>query len=383
MDEDRFRAALRAFESGQATRHVSVESVVARGRRAARRRRTQRLIVAAAACLALFVGAPLAQQLTKRGDNHAPNIAVNSSYYSEGAFAVDNVAYVGGKRVRVPGSIQSLRYSAAGVVIMWGESPDTDNASSEHYTLVTPRGAMSRIPVITKDQVVGVDATSPYFSYLLPFDGSHDRWNVIVFDLRSLKEVSRVVVQGNKSSDGFTAPLIAVGKDVVWVQFDKGVTQVEWRTGKTRRVSGSLSSGEVESGRDGITSRDGSYDVTNLRTGGVVGRVSALHLKRGPLGSHGRLSPHGRFVFFMAPQIPPGESSRRSLIAGLAGDQPLPLKGRVVDAGWTPSDGVQVLRPNGRVEICDAQTAACTDTGIRYNLSNNSVVKMGGNQYQS
>lgn len=383
MDEDRFRAALREFESGQTTQHMSVESLVTSGRRAVRKRRRQRLTAVAAACVALAVGGPVARLLADSGDDRDPDVAITTPYYSEGAFSVDDVAYVGGKRVEVPGSVQSMRYSTAGVVVMWGDSPWTDNASTENYTLVTPEGESKRIPVTTEDEVVGVDAASPYFTYLRPVDGFRDRWDVVVLDLRSLDEVARVEVRGTKVADGFTVPFVALGGDVVWVQLDDGVSEVDWRTGDTRRVWGTLTSSEVRGGRYGEARRNGSYEVRDLRTGAVVSVVNSSYLNFGSSGVYGSLSPHGQFVFFRAPEAFPGEPRRRSVIAGMGGDRPVVLRGRVVDAGWTPKDELQVLRPDGTVQICAAQTAVCTDTGVRFDLKGKSITKMGGRDYQA
>jgi hypothetical protein len=346
-------------------------AVLTEGRRLRRRRRLAAAASAAAAVAAIAGGALLVTGQGRGPDDVAFSV---DAYRGQGALAVDNKLYVAGHHIPFDRSVKSFYYTGIGVVVRSGTSPWTDDADVDHYTLVTGDGNRKELDLKTHDRVVSTEPDSGRLAYAEPAPGG--KWAVVVSDVTSGRELDRTVVKGRFTWGGWEAPPVSLDGDLVWVHFDGGWTEVDWRTGEVREVPGTRSVSEIANGNY-ATVHDGTWTIRSMEDGAVVSTVDVGK------DTYGFFSPDGRFIrFFDQMTGLPGAKPSEPFVYDVRTGARTPLPGGR-DVGWTPDGDLLALTKDGTVEVCIPGTGACQPTGLVMNLTKDSTIKLGGNPYES
>jgi hypothetical protein len=345
-------------------------ALLAGGRRLRRRRRAMVGAGAVAAVLAAGGGGLLARDAVQdRTSVIDPDVAA-AEYASDGAFAVGRDLYLGEEHFRWDEPIKAIYYTSAGVVVRSGDTADTDASGPSNYELVTPTGERSEIDVRMGDRVAGFEPDSTRLAYAAPTDDPR-RWDIVVHDVVTDRELARETVDGSFTWGGWEAPPVAIDGDLVWAHFDGEWVQVDWRTGETAPVPDSADTFEVANGRYAVE-RGHVWEVRSMGDGTTVGHVT---LRK---GWYAFFSPDARFMR----SFPNGQESKDGITAithEVASGSTRELPGVSSDLGWTP-DGHLLVLDGDTVSICEATTDVCEER--TYDLGSGDV-KLGGNPYES
>lgn len=352
---------------------LHTDALMQRGR-VIRRRRRAVVGLAALGLLAAAGGGTAVTVAALRSSEDAVTFS-STRYQEEGALSVDAELYVAGEHVPFDESVKSFLYTSVGTVVRSGTSPWTDDADVDHYTLVRPDGSRRQVDLTTNDRVVSTEPDSTHLAYA---DPNGDRWDLVVMDLETGKELARTTVTGTFTWGGWEAPPVALDGDLVWVHFDSGWTELDWRTGAVREVPGTQRVYEVANGRYAVQRADGWWAVRSMETGEQLAR---LHL---PELWYGMFSPDGSRVKFFDQEAgaPGNDDGPPAFVYDLETGKRTPLTGMPWDYGWTP-DGDLLTIEDGDVRTCAVPGGTCLPTGLSLDVGKDSVVKLGGNAYES
>lgn len=309
----------------------------------------------------------------ERFDAASPTVA----YGDYGAFSSGNVVYVGNNRVKFEDRIKALYYTSAGVLVRAGRSQYTDSSGPSRYTLIRPDGEVSSVPLKMGDRVPGTDIDSPNVAYGAP-TGDPKRWDLVVTDVTTGREVARTTVTGTFTWGGWEAPPVSLHGDRMWAHFDNGWLEYDWRSGETRMVPDSESVYETEHGRYAAVGPT-DWTVRDWESGEAISRLPMTK------DDYGFFSPDGRFLRTFdqmaginqeegdeppAPKIFDVESGT-SRVLSRGADQ----------YGWTPDGKVLIVDARGdALTTCDAATGSCETVQVAIE---DHAVKLGGNSYES
>lgn len=349
----------------------------AQGRGIRRRRAVVRATAAVSvASAAVLAAGALARLHDGRSADDYVAVAYSAEAYAEqGAIAVDRKLYVAGKHIPFDEAVKSFYYTSAGVVVRSGKSPWTDHSDVDHYTLVRPDGSRKSVDLKTSDRVVGTEPDSPNLAYM---DKSGDRFDVVVVDVDRGKEIARHPVEVDGEWGGWEAPPAAIDGDLVWVRFGGDATEVNWRTGQVRQVPGSGRVYEIANGYYADW-RKSEWILRRMKDGVEVSRFAATE------DIYAFFSPDGRWMKVWDQDDGQGDKSKPTYLFDVVGGQrhSLPDGVSTSDFGWTPGGDLLVLDKNGAVRICAPATGRCTDTGMDFEVGQDTVIKLGGNPYES
>ena len=118
-----------------------------------------------------------------------------------------------------------------------GTSPWTDEATSTTTRWSNPDGSPEtgwRSTPATGSSAFEPDST--HVAYAEPTTGGS--WDVVVKDVKTGEELGRTTVAGTFTWGGWEAPPVAIDGDWVWVHFDGGWTEVDWRTARSAADAG-------------------------------------------------------------------------------------------------------------------------------------------------
>jgi len=351
---------------------LHTDVLMKRGRSIRRRRRT----VAGLAALGLLAVAGGGTAVTVAALRTSEDAVTFSAtrYQEEGALAVDSELYVAGKHIPFDEAVKSFEYTSAGTVVRSGTSPWTDDADVDHYTLVKPDGTRQQVDLTTNDRVVATEPDSTHLAYAEP---NGDRWDLVVMDLESGDELVRATVDGTFTWGGWEAPPVALDGDLVWAHFDDGWTELNWRSGAVRAVPGTQRVYEVENGKYAVQGRDGTWTVRSMETGKRLARIELA------TNWYGMFSPDGsRMKFFDQDEGMPGTESTSPFVYDVATGKHTTIPGKAWEFGWTP-DGDLLTIDDGDVQTCALPGGQCFPTGVTLDVGKDSVVKLGGNPYES
>jgi hypothetical protein len=362
--------------------HAPASAVLGRGRAVRRRRRVTAGAASAAAVLVVVAGSVVVGNQLRGPAEPEP---VTGSYAELGALAVDGELYVAGRHVALDEPITSLHYTSEGVVVRSATSPDDDR-----YTLVRGDGSVEPLDLGVGDGLVATEPDSPRLASVAP--AGKDRWDVVVTDVDSGEEVARHTVDASFPRGlRWSAPPVALAGDLVWVYFDGGWTEVDWRSGQVRGVPGAEQAFQVgggryaEQGSEAVpwtlrAREDLPWTLRAMEDGHVLARLVLDE------EAYGSFSPDGRYfrVWDMTaafgnevePYVYDLETGQRSPVP--EGHSPV-SKGD--DLGWTPDGHLLALTGDGAVQTC-AVGEGCEDTGLVVDLDFDSEVRLGGGLFE-
>lgn len=375
---DRIIELMRAETRALEVPRPDTEAILRGGRRRRRRRQAGERLGALVVVVALVGGAVALRPAGNGGSTpqqRYDGAGAAAAYTRYGAFSAGNVVYVGNHRVRFEDRIKAMYYTSAGVLVRAGRSAATDSRGPSRYTLIAPDGSVSPVPLQMGDRVPGTDIDSPDVAYAAP-TADPGRWDLVVTDVVTGRQVARTTVAGRFTWGGWEAPPVSMVGTTMWAHFDDGWTAYDWGSGVVRKVPGSNTASEAAHGRFATIGAT-SWTVRDFTDGRTIG---TLPLTR---DDYGFLSPDGRFLRF----------SDQMAVLGDGGKAPQPRfydvatgvshrLSRGADAfGWTP-DG-RVLMVDARrdtITTCDASTGACEV--VRREIED-LPVKLGGASYES
>jgi hypothetical protein len=363
---ERLSALLHDEASTLAVPAPPAHEVLLRGRSLRRRRRVRNGVAVGAVLCVLGVGVGLG--LAGDGTHRAVDPAgTTTDFGSSGAFAMGSELHIGGHVVDLGEPVKAVYYTSAGAVVRSGDRAPTDSAGPSHYTLVRPDGSSTPVHVSMGDRVAGFEPDSTHLAYAAK---NSERWDVVVHDVVSDRELARVTIDGSFTWGGWEAPPVAIDGHVVWVHLDDGWTEVDWRTSGVRAVP---DTGEVSELADGVYATRDARDVWTahwMADGTVVGTVP---LRK---GWYGFFSPDGRYLRAFD-NMGFGGGPAASVYDVRTGEV-RDLDGPLDDIGWTP-DG-HTLEVTGRtLSTCAPMGGDCTT----YTFEGSGQLKLGGNSYES
>lgn len=351
----------------------------AQGRRLRRRKQIAAGVATVAAGAAVAVGAGVLVAGPDRQTDENVAVAYSpTTYQVEGALAVDRKLYVAGRHIPFDQAVKSFYYTSEGVVVRSGKSPWTDDGDVDHYTLVKPDGDRTSVDLESNDRMISTEPDSTNLAYATR---NGDRWDVVVIDTATGDEVARRPVAGKFTWGGWEAPPVAIDGDLVWVHFDGGWTEVNWRTGDNHVVPGTANVHEIANGNYAVQGHS-EWVVRRMSDGAEVARFAANR------DTYAFFSPDGKWmkVFDQEAGMPGEKDSGSFLMDVINGERhaPPPGIGPHYGWGWTPRGDLLTIDPkSGEVRTCDPATAACSATGLSLDVSEKTIIKLGGNSYES
>jgi hypothetical protein len=356
--------------------------ILTRGHRLVRRRRygmaagSVGLVAAAALVAATLLPGSGGGGRTERVVDPA-----TAAYLARGAWAEGSTIHVGDATTTIDGTVKSLYYTSAGVVVRSGKVSWTDDSGPSAYGVIEPDGHVRSLDLDLGDRVPGTDATEPYLAYA---DGSGSSWHVHVVDVRTGQEVGDAVVSGAFTWGGWEAPPVGLSGDTVYVGLDDATPAVNWRTGEVTPTSNLLRSrmpeiaggrtvaGDLQWGKDNTIT--GSINVTDVATG-------AVHLERKmSVWGYYLLSPDGRYAMLALEEDPSGNPLPSGFdVYDVDTGRSTHFDGHTWDYGWTP-DGNLLRFGKSTLSVCDASTGACQDSPI---ARGDGPLRIAGNSYES
>ena len=353
--------------------------------RAGRRRRRLRSVGPVAVTL-VVVGVLVAASLVlrpgakergltpqQRFDAASPTVA----YDGYGAFSSGNVVYVGNHRVKFEDRIKALYYTSAGVLVRAGRSQYTDSSGPSRYTLIRPDGKISSVPLKMGDRVPGTDIDSPNVAYAAP-TADPKRWDLVVTDVTTGREVARTTVTGKFTWGGWEAPPVALHGDRIWAHFDNGWLEYDLSTRASRMVPGTEHVYETAHGRYAAVGPK-AWTMREVESGAVISKLPMTK------DDYGFLSPDGRYLrtFDQMSGMLADENEKPPAPTLFDVDSGTPHKlSRSADQyGWTPDGKVLIVEASrDALTTCDAVSGSCETVKLPIE---NHAVKLGGNSYES
>lgn len=278
-------------------------------------------------------------------------------YERRGAFAVGNTVHIGSRTVslRVPGRIDSLAYTSAGVVASVLEpGQDVNSGRSKHtYHLVRPGGAVSDLDLVLDGLDTTTDSDAPHLAWV---SGQGGTWQVHVLDVTTGDE-SLVPARGRTTLAART-PSVLLDGDTAVVLLDRPVA-VDWRTGETVRAEGVTPSADVVAdGRVVYPAGSGPGDASRARVFDAVTGELLVELEEQSDGS-AHLSPDGRLA--RTSELVPSNGPRNLAtftIHDLDTRETVTVEELDYRWFWTPDGSLFRVNPE-HIDLCAAGTAEC------------------------
>lgn len=280
-----------------------------------------------------------------------------------------------GETVEVEGTVKSVYYTSAGVLVRTGQDASTD-ASDSAYSLVTDDGKVTDFTLDLGDRVPGTDPTLPYLAYA---DETGDGWEVVLRDVRTGEVAAEIPFEGDFTWGGWLAPPVSLSGDHVYVGMDDATLDVEWRTGEVSEsdVMPGSRMPVVSGGRTQLGDYGERHRVVDAQTGAEVLTTPASE-------DWMTLSPDGRYAVERSSALCDEDGDcvldRPSvevydLAAGTHRSIPVPGGG----IGWTPTGDLLVV-DGDTVQVCDASTGSCAETPLDIDTAH---LRLGGSIYEA
>lgn len=356
--------------------HAPVGDVLARGRGLRRRRRAVTVLGATAAVAALAVGVTLLPEPGSEGRGEELSPAAEAlrgwAVGSGSAVLLGN-----GRTASVDGTVKSVYYTSAGVLVRTGADATTD-APDSAYSLVTEDATVTDFALELGDRVPGTDPGLPYLAYAEP-TGAPDRWTVVLRDVRSGEVAHEVPVSGAFTWGGWVAPPVSLSGDHVYVGMDGATLDVHWPTGEVTRseVLPASTMPVVAGGREVLGDSGEAQRVVDVQTGKVLLRVPATDasLVLSPDGRHALLRPMSMCDDSGTCTFEQDTTEVYDVTTGSA--TTVDLAGTAM--GWTPQ-GDLLRVDEDSVDVCDPSTGECTPTPLEVDGRG---LRLGGSLYEA
>jgi hypothetical protein len=330
--------------------------LAARGR-AVRRRRRLGAVAGAVAAVVLVAGVGAA--VTGRSDPDARSREATTPAQHMGAVWATGgtVWFDDGRKHAAVGdpAVTSLYYTSAGVVARSGANLRSDGGGPRHFSLVRPDGSVTRLPVTLEETVPSTDPRQPYLAYATTENGGVQ---VVVLDVRDGTEAARVDVPGTWDWGGWSAPVVSLDGDQVYVG---GGRLVDWRTGK---VGTSAVPDQFVVVHDGhaLTYKKGHPVLAFARDhASMVKPEGAAQVALSPTGRHGLIGK-GRSWELLNLYSDPSTGA-------------VP-HGHLWELGWTADDSVFTVDGTSLTVCTDTCTTTTLDTPMH-------DVRLAGQTYES
>ena len=369
---------------------VDARAVIARGRSLRRRRRGLEAL-AAVAVVGVLVGTYAAVRPDGGGGASGPDPEVVASGDLTGptawAFAAGSTVHLAqGGTVTVPGTVKSLYYTSAGLLVRTGRTASTDEARS-NYWLVGRDGQVTDFRLSLGDRVPSTDPSQPYIAYADA--GSDDEhWDVVLRDVATGKVAHTIPIEGRFSWGGWVAPPVSLSGDHVYVGLDDATLDVAWRTGEVS-VAGSLPDSTMPTahgGREVISHWDTSEpaaDAVMRGTARVVDVASGdVLLRLDYTDAAPYLSPDGSSVM-LRPTMTCDQDNACTFDTDRAKVYDLPSGAehtvRLVGqgAGWTADGGILQVGTD-KVTVCHEDRCESTPVEV-----GDGAIRVAGALYES
>lgn len=329
------------------------------------RRRRRRVIGAAGAISVVAAVAAVAVMATQLISAHprAVDPAAISDFQQWGAVAVGRDLYLGDTKLEWDDDITALYYTSQGVVVR----------SRGDYSLVRADGVVSAISVDIPDRVPGFEPDSTRFAYADALGGN--RWELVVHDAATDKELARVEVDG-PAYGGWEAPPAAIDGDRAWIHLRDHWVEVDWRTGSVRDVPGTSDTYEVANGSYAVQSRrhaSGRTDAWEVRSWADGGLLGTADLRR---GWYAFFSPDGRFLRAFDNE---GPGDADPIVYDVASGASRQVDDDGEDFGWTPEGDLLVVAKD-ELRVCTPVTDVCRSRPFVRDIGD---LRIGGNPYES
>lgn len=326
-------------------------SLLVQGRQVRRRQRATTVLAAAAAVAAIGTGALLLGPDGVR--DSAPEPAAPDPV--QPVFAVGSRVYVDGHRVELPGTVHSLHYTSAGVVVRTNDRGGvSDGSGTEALTLVRPDGSTTDLGDSPEGQGPVTDVDQPYVALARQSGGDTE---AVVRDAGTGEVVSTVALP---SPTPGAAVWLSLDDDVLYADLGGRSVALDWRTGEPVALSDAAASGSVRNGVvTGVGDDPDSRVVVDPRSGEVLLTVPM------PQGSYGflDLSPDGRYALRFVEERADTGAITSTRVYDVATGTYVSLAGAPYDLGWTP-DGHVFSVADDTVRTCSPTTGTCTETAV-------------------
>lgn len=349
--------------------------ILAAGRARQHRRRVLGATVAATTVLGAVGLAGITSQLL--GDGSPDTYATAPELQGWAAASGSTVELGNGRTVHVDGTVKSVYYTSAGVLVRTGRSATTD-APDSAYTLVPDDGTTSDFSLDLGDRVPGTDPDEPYLAYAEP-TGDPARWDVVLRDVRSGQVAASVPVEGRFTWGGWVAPPVSLDGDRVYVGMDAATLVVDWRSGAvtTSDVLPPSRMPTVQGGRGVLENRSGGSRVVDVGTAEVLLRVADPDVIVS-------LAPDGRHAMALPWRTCDEDGTctyDRPTAQVYDVDRGTHVRVDLTDAsyGWTPrGDLLRVDRDS--VDVCSPDTGTCRSTPVEVGGRD---LRLGGTSYEA
>lgn len=365
---ERLSTLLHQEASGLEIPPPAAPSVLARGRSMRRRRRATTAVAALAVVAVVGSGAAVTVDALRHDGRAVDPAGTTADFGSSGAFAMGSDVHIGGHVLDMGEPVKAVYYTSAGAVVRSGDHAPTDSAGRSHFTLVTPDGTSTAVHVSMGDRVAGFEPDSTHLAYAAV---NGDRWDVVVHDVVSDRELARVTIDGSFTWGGWEAPPVAIDGDVVWVHLDDGWTEVDWRTGDVRTVPGT---GAVSEVANGVYATRDAHDVWTARSTDDGKAIGTVPLRK---GWYAFFSPDGRYLRAFD-NMGVGEGGPTANVYDVRTGERRDIAGELDDIGWTP-DGHTLQVTGHTLSTCAPMGGDCTT----YAFEGSGQLKLGGNPYES
>jgi hypothetical protein len=345
--------------------------VLASGRRLRRRRRATSGVAVLAATALVAGGAVVGISLAGEVETREPAPAT-AAYLDHGAFATGTTVHLGdGRNVDIGEKVKVLYYTSAGLLVRSGRTPWTDDPGPSHYSLVAPDGTISRLDLDLGDRVPATDPDQPVMTYADAAGAG--RWDVVVREVTTGKELSRTTLDGTFTWAGWAAPPVELDGDLVYVGLDDDTVAVDWHTGEVTSTDLGGSTAPSVAGGHLVRSSRRTVDVVDLATG------RTLYSTPRDGYPYVSLSPDGRFAKVV--QQDESEGSEFTVV-DLSTAEVTTIHQAAWDFGWTPAGNlVSVDLKAGELTTCSATSGQCSTSPVSGPVSGE--LKLAGNAYES
>jgi hypothetical protein len=368
---------------------VDGRAVISRGR-SMRRRRAGRNALAATAVAGVLFGTYAVVAPGDRADGPGPQVVASGDLSGAAAWAVaagSTVHLAQGGTVTVPGTVKSLYYTSAGVLVRTGLTSSTDEDRSNYY-LVGRDGEVTDFRLSLGDRVPSTDPSQPYIAYA-DKGADDEHWDVVLRNVATGEIEHTVPIEGRFSWGGWIAPPVSLSGDHVYVGLDDATLDVAWRTGDVSEAQylPDATMPTAHGGREVISrwvapepdsqdiGMDGTAKVVDIASGEVL-----LQLDYSDSAPY--LSPDGTSVM-LRPTMMCYENDPCEFVTDKAKVYDLDtgavrtvrLEGQ--GAGWT-ADGDVLQVGKDSVSVCDAD--GCTSTPVDLGKGD---IRVAGALYES
>jgi len=328
---------------------VGAVAALGRGRSLRRRRQAGSLAIAAAVAVLVSTGGFAAYD--RLSDDGELELSDAAAFEQHGVWMADGELHVGNHSVEIEDDINAVHYTSAGVVVRTGPTGDNSVGEGGRLSLVRPDGTVTPLTPRLEDVEPGTSPDSPFIAFARAAGSAYE---AVVWNVETDEQVAAVPFDEPVAWQGWAAPPVSLSGDHVYVSADRHVLDVNWRTGTSEPLAGSVGGRWEEiAGGTWADERSGKVIVRTL------GGEKLLTVPVETDYAEARLSPDGRFVLVVPEMDDPEADATPTLhdvTTGASRELPGADQGPL---GWTP-DGHALQVSGDEVLSCTVISEQCT-----------------------